>query len=238
VITVYRFASGSCDSTNLWGHAAIAFNGLPHKECFAISQMKDDGSNPTWHNSSTLVTGARHPGQSQPTHRWRRQFFDKRVDHAFPRVMEKAFIISNEDLERIGVDVPENEGLSERKAFNWWNAQIRNTDVMSRALDGADCSDTVYRAINAAIVRDGHRYASSRTLLRPFMTPRAVVEYARETEAALERLLGLTQDQVNLVRDRDKMWRLALGTYDHISEVVVDQRVSDRDELPLLLETN
>lgn len=225
MITVYRFASGSCDGTNIFGHAAIAFNGLTHKECFAISQMGEYLSNPTWHNSPKLLKGALRPQESKATERWRRQFFEKRKDHAFPRVLDKSFIISNEDLAKLGVTVPEGEGLSERKAFKWWQAQIRNTQIMSSALEGADCADTVMKAIDASMVRDGHRYAWSRTPLRFFITPQAVVDYARATQEAIEEVMDLTQKQVAQVRDADKMWRLACGTYDHLVEGEYDKRM-------------
>ena len=47
MIIIYKFASGSCDSTNIFGHAAISFTGLGDNS-FAISEMADDKSDPIW----------------------------------------------------------------------------------------------------------------------------------------------------------------------------------------------
>ena len=202
MIIVFKFASGSCDGTNVWGHAAVVFNGLAHKKCFAISQMKNDGTDPTWHNSTKILKGARSPGRQ--THSWRRLFFESRVGHSFPRVMDKAHIISHEDLLRLNLDPPLSGGLSEEHAFQWWRGVIQSTPNMSQALGGKDCADTVVAALQASQVNPGQYPA--RALSRPVMTPQAVVDYARAINAQIVRETGVTDEQVNDLLLRDKIW--------------------------------
>jgi hypothetical protein len=147
MISVFKFASGSCDSTNVFGHAAIVFSGLG-PDSFAISQMKGDGSNPTWHNSEELIQGIKNQSYATRTDQWESRFFSSRENHAFPMVVKKAYIISNEDLEHRNYNCPPNwTGLSERRAFIWWKSVLQTEWNMPRALNGADCTDTVIRAI-------------------------------------------------------------------------------------------
>ena len=195
MIIVYKFASGSCDDTNMWGHAAIAFTGLPDKkQCFAISQMKSPGSDPTWQNF-----------ENHGTKRWRRSFFASRTGHAFPRVLDKAYILSNEALARINEDPPLGGGLSETQAYQWWQGVMLSTPDMSNALDSSDCSDTVFAAIRASLVNQTS-YAWGRTPLRPFQTPQATVDYARAINSEIKRRTGVTDEQVQGLLLIDKMW--------------------------------
>lgn len=218
MILVYKFASGSCDDTNIWGHAAIAFTGLPDKKkCFAISQMKSPGSDPTWQNF-----------KDQGTRRWRRSFFASRTGHAFPRVLDKAYILSNEALSRLHVDPPSGGGLSEVQAYQWWKGVMRSTPDMSNALDSSDCSDTVFAAIRASLVNQTS-YAWARTPLRPFQTPQATVDYARAINSEIKKRTGVTEEQAQELLRLDKMW------WNGVLPEVVDPSSGESDGVPLLV---
>jgi hypothetical protein len=229
MITVIKFASGSCDSTNTFGHASVVFTGLGHKESFAISQMREPGKSPTWHNSSELVKGSKAPegsrNYSKPVKDWRSNFFQKRVGKSFPKVVDKAYIVSNEDLRMLSYSrLPRRGGMSEDAAFNWWRKQIGETADMSSALGGADCTKVVVEALK---VCGSTKYTSS---LRADLTwtPSSSVSYARAiNDELLKDLeeLGVTADEIETLRDSDKIWRLSKKTYLPLVEGVFDAKV-------------
>lgn len=243
MIIVYHFLGGSCgqrfiDSTNGFGHAAIAFTGLGDKS-FAISQMKDGKTNPTYHNHRAFLERAKDQttvrDHKYPNFDWRTKLLD-RAGHSFDTVYDRAYIISNEDLASIGKPPPPKKGLVEGLAFDWWNGLIKETDCMGEALSPADCTDTVYRAISQCIRNeDKSVYAWQRNVGRFMMMPSSAVAYARAINSAVIKDAGLTKADVRGIRRADILWRMKTGRYDHLAEYKCD---SEDESTPLLADGN
>jgi hypothetical protein len=233
MIIVYKFASGSCDQTNFFGHSAVSFTGLtssPNDNSFGISQMNSD-SDPTWSGSQDLY--GKYNGKINQN--WQDNFIKHRKELAFPLVIEKAYIITVEDLQRLENKswkdklelrmLEANALVSEGNAYNLWKAEIqscvddRNKEkIMGQALNGADCAKTVLKVLQSTMVGDKTAFPNPRTISHPFVTPSSMVDYAWRINEEIVSQIGLESDDVNRIIESDKMWRYANGNYDIIAE--------------------
>src|SRR5262245_27147176 len=122
MIIVYRFASGFFDGTNLFGHASVAFTGLG-AQSFGVSQVKNADMNATYSSDAAFGGDQRYKNRRNDMD-WQTFFFADRTGHAFLKVTSRAYIISNQDLERyLGRDAPSKGGMDERKAYQLWLAE-------------------------------------------------------------------------------------------------------------------
>ena len=212
MIIVYQFASEksagvTVDSTNLlFGPAAIAFSGLGVKS-FAISQMGDLQTDPTWGWSDQAG--------------WRQKLLNRR-GYAFPKLVDKAFIISWEDLteefcrgkaigdravrrSEIAALMKAKWGVSEQQVRDWWERIVGNGHQWKTG----DCTDAVFRALQASLINRHWQGPFTRSVLYPLYTPGAAVDYARRLNKALMDAAGLTPNEYQTVVAQDTMWREA-----------------------------
>jgi hypothetical protein len=214
MIIVLKQATGCCcakcgpDGVTLWGHASIAFTA--YKNGFAISQMNDANSFPTYHNDEGFQPPKRNkdlPGMA-PNSDWRRTFLAVRQkDNAsFRHIFDAAYILSQEDLSE--VNQPKDTAPSEMAAYDWWMKLSQNVPDMSHALGSADCSDTVYKALEIA---GAGTWAPQRAFNRAFMTPQSAVNYARAIQAKVARYFALNQTEIENIIYSDDLWKAVVG---------------------------
>ncbi|WP_428644270.1 hypothetical protein [Roseibium sp.] len=177
MIIVYHQASGFIDSTNLFGHVAIAFTGLGAKS-FGISWMGADEGFPTYHNYAGL--------RGKCVSNWQDALENRKKERAFPQTREKIEIKSVESGNSGHTDP-----MSEKAAYDWWKALVKQATTRSDGMDfrsvpnwgGKDCADVVFAALKAA---GSEKIASARTITRPVFTPPAAVQYAKSLQEKSE----------------------------------------------------
>jgi hypothetical protein len=239
MIIVYRFQTHCCcgcccDGSNVFGHAAVSFNNAG----FAISYFGSPGgginADPTYADEghplkalSSGIEGWKVKKSQSSDKTWQEKLVDRSNAKEFKHLISKAYIISNEDLQKHGKDLSKapGGGVSEDKAHAWWKRTLEN-----RNFGGADCADMVFRGLIAAGCSNvGWR----RTLSRPLYTPEAAIEFANAVNAKIVSAMELKGDSIKTIEADDRSWALASG---HVSkeEDVASQSAKDDSKSSLL----